>query len=407
MTLTYSLKKTPKQAEAIKLLNKHTVVNLAGGSRSGKTIIALYYIVRRALKYPGLMQIVMRFRFNHAKQSICNGSMVTLLKILGLSGVVKLNKSDYYYEFPNGSQIWIGGLDDSKRLEKILGNEYATIYLNEASQISYDGFEVMLTRLNPPQGVKGTMIVDYNPPTTSHWGYKLFVEHKYPDGSPVEPGMMAELRMNPVDNQANISETYLKTLSMLSVEKRKRFIDGEYGSDDGELWKRSSIKYNKDLPDFWRVVVGVDPSGSVDGDEVGIVVVGYAGDEFYVLDDYSMHGTPFEWSVEVRAAYRKWNADLIVAEKNFGGDMVEHVIRGSDRGLNVKLVTSSRGKIVRAEPISALYEQGKVYHRAPFLELEDEMCQYKPGLSSPNRMDALVFGLTELSSGNVSLLDVV
>lgn len=404
-----SCKLTEKQYQALELIGVHKIVNLFGGSRSGKTFIALYAIIIRCIKYPNTNHLVSRFRFSHAKQSICFQTMPALLRILGINDRVLLNKSDWFYIFPNGSTIWIGGLDDKERTEKILGNEYATIFLNEASQISFASYEIIITRLNPPKGVKGKVLIDYNPPSITHWGYKMFVKHEYPDGRPVDVNEVAALAMNPKDNLENISEDYIKTLESLSVNKRKRFLEGEYSVDSGALWKRAWIRYTKTLPDMIRVVVGVDPSGSVGGDEIGIVVTGQGTDmKYYVLDDYSLHGTPNEWAREVCAAYEKWNADIIAAERNYGGDMVEATIKNVNQAANVKLVTASRGKIVRAEPVSALYEHGDVLHRITFLELEDEMCIYDPGESeSPNRMDALVWGITELCGGGVSMLDVL
>lgn len=407
-TQSYKVKKTDKQKDAVRLISSYTTTLLEGGSRSGKTFIALYAIVVRAVRYPNTEHLISRFRFNHAKQSICFQTMPKVLAAMGLEKSVPLGRTDWIYQFPNGSKIWIGGLDDKERTEKILGLEYATIYLNEASQISYDSYETIRTRLNPPRGVPGRMMLDYNPPSIQHWGYKIFHTRRFPDGGPVPEDDFQWLKMNPADNLENISESYLKTLETLSVAKRKRFVDGDYSLDSGSLWRRSWIKYGEAPSDLHRIVVGVDPSGSVDGDEVGIVVAGSNGQEYWILDDYSCHGTPAEWAAEVGAAYEKWHADLVVAEKNYGGDMVDHTIRTACPGINVRLVNSSRGKIVRAEPISALYEHGQVTHRIPFLELEDEYCIYEPGSDfSPGHLDAAVFALTELSGAGISMLDVI
>jgi phage terminase large subunit-like protein len=413
---SYSIEKTEKQRDAIRLMGQYMTVLLEGGGRSGKTFVSLYAIVLRALKHPGSRHMVARFRFNHAKQAICYDTMPAVLKALGIKSRVKLNKTDWFYEFPNGSQIWIGGLDDKDRAEKILGNEYATIFLNEASQISFDVYEMILTRLNPPAGCRPLLIIDYNPPSITHWGYLIFHKRQFPDGRPVPDDDFVKLRMNPKDNLKNISSHYLDTLSRLSESKRRRFMEGEYSLDSGKLWRRAWITFYPsphDLPDFLRVVVGVDPSGSVEGDEIGIIIAGQYVDDhgrmkIMVLDDYSMHGSPNEWAAEVAAGYDRYLSDVVAAEKNYGGDMVEAVITGAKKNINVKLINSSRGKVVRAEPISAMYERGEVVHRMPFMNLEDEMCTYDPEISeSPNRMDALVFALTELSGDGVSSFDIV
>lgn len=405
---TYEVEKTPKQINAVKTIIDNETTLLEGGGRSGKTFIALYIIIVRCLKYPGTKHLVVRFRFSHVKQSVCYETMPKLLDLCGLRGKVKLNKSDWFYEFENGSTIWVGGIDDKDRTEKILGNEYATIFLNEASQISYEAYETLVSRLNAPKGIAGKIMVDYNPPSIQHWGYKMFHKREFPDGRPVPKKDFAKIKMNPEDNP-HLDEGYVRRMSLLSEAKRRRFLKGEYSLDSGSLWKRSWIKYDNKLPEaFWRIVVGVDPSGTVKGDEIGIIVSGQFKEFYWVLDDFSLHGTPNEWAAEVAAAYNKWNADVIVAEKNYGGDMVESTIKNSQPSLNVKLVNSSRGKIVRAEPISALYEQGKIKHRVLFNDLEDEMCLYEPGVTeSPNRMDAMVFTMTELTGEGVSMLDVI
>lgn len=404
----FELEKTDKQKKAIQLISNNETTLLEGGGRSGKTFIALYIIIVRCLLIPNSRHLIARFRFSHIKQAICYDTMPKVLENTGQKGSVKLNKSDWFYEFTNGSQIWVAGLDDKERTEKILGNEYATIFLNEASQISYEAYETIITRLNPSKGLNAKMIIDYNPPSIQHWGYKMFHKRQFPDGRSIPKKDFAKIQMNPVDNP-HIDPGYLKRLSNLSEAKRRRFMKGEYSLDSGSLWKRAWIKYQQDIPqDLWRIVIGVDPTGTVDGDEVGIIVAGNYGEEYYILDDFSLHGTPNEWAAEVAAAYNKWNADVVIAEKNYGGDMVESTIKNAQPNINVKLVHASRGKIVRAEPISAMYEQDKVKHRTMFNELEDEMCLYEPdGSQSPNRMDAMVFAMTELTGDGISMLDVI
>ena len=399
--------KTAKQKDLYETLATATTTLAEGGGRSGKTIAIVRYIFLRGIKYPGTDHLIGRFRFSHAKQAICYQTVPKLSAIENVNFGKYLNKTDWFYTLPNGSRIWITGFDDKARTEKILGNEYATIFHNEASQISFETREMVLTRLNPPPGVPAKEIIDYNPPSVNHWGYKVFHKRKFPDGRDVSADDYKFVRMNPVDNPHNSPE-YIKILDNMSAPKRKRFRDGEYGTDSGSLWRRAWIAYNNAEYDYERIVIGVDPSGTVEGDAIGIVVAGKVGNDFFILDDCSMHGSPNEWASEVNAAFQKWQADLVVAEKNYGGDMVEHTIKTANQMLPVKLVTSSRGKIIRAEPISALYEQGKVKHRIPFLELEDEMCIYEPDSDfSPNRMDAMVFAITELSGSGPNILDAI
>ncbi len=173
----------------------------------------------------------------------------------------------------------------------------------------------------------------------------------------------------------------------------------------GALWKRDDIEKSRvhKTPDLSRVAVGVDPTASSDGDEAGIVTAGRKVDDYYTLSDDSQQGTPQEWATAAVTAYHKFSADILVAEKNNGGEMVEAVIKQVDPSVNVKLVHASRGKVTRAEPVSALSEQGRDHHVGVFPKMEDELCMWVQGDPSPNRLDAKVWAITELM--NVGIME--
>lgn len=152
--------------------------------------------------------------------------------------------------------------------------------------------------------------------------------------------------------------------------------------------------------DLGRIVVAVDPavtSGEA-SDNTGIIVAGVGRDgDGYVLDDLTCHLSPDGWAKRVRYGYDRWQADRVIAEANNGGDLVRTVLMTQDQNMPVTLVHASRGKQVRAEPVAALYEQGRVHHVGMFAELEDELTGWVPGEgASPDRLDALVWALTEL-----------
>jgi phage terminase large subunit-like protein len=152
--------------------------------------------------------------------------------------------------------------------------------------------------------------------------------------------------------------------------------------------------------DMDRIVIGVDPAGSSDRkrDETGIVVLGKKGNHFYVIDDLSGHYTPNGWATACWDAYEKYQADMIVAEKNYGGEMVLSTLTNIRTDGRIELVTSRRGKVLRAEPIVGLYEQERVHHFTQLEELETQMCEWVPATQdSPDRVDALVHGMTELA----------
>lgn len=171
---------------------------------------------------------------------------------------------------------------------------------------------------------------------------------------------------------------------------------------EGALWQRAWIERDRvaTLPDLTRVVVAVDPQAmSTSGGETGIVVGGLGEDGHgYIIDDRSLSGTPLEWATAVAAAHAAAMADVVVAEINNGGEMVESTIRVVAPRIAYKALHASRGKYPRAQPVAALYEQGLVHHLGGFPELEDELCQWEPdaGMPSPNRLDALVWCVTEL-----------
>lgn len=411
-------KKTPKQIEATRLMADKQEVLLEGGSRSGKSFIIIRNIILRALKYPGTRHLIVRFRFNHVKQSIWYGTIQDVMKIAFPSINYTENKSDWFISFDNGSEIWIGGTDDKERIEKILGNEYATIFVNEASQIPYETYETLKTRLNPPKGVPPKLLIDYNPPSKKHWGYRIFHEHKNPEtDAPLRhQERYGYLRMNPVDNTENLNESYLETLESLGEKRRRRFYLGEYSDDtEGALWKRDWIIRHRveSVSDLTRVVVAVDPAvtGNETSDDTGIIVVGSktvdGKEHYYVMDDFTYHGDVTGWGQSVIDAYRRHSADLVVAETNQGGDLVEMNIRNYDRSIRFKKVTATRGKALRAEPIANLYDMGLVHHVGNFLELEDELCMWTPeDKESPNRLDALVWGITYLSGRGSGVMTI-
>lgn len=188
---------------------------------------------------------------------------------------------------------------------------------------------------------------------------------------------------------------------MSSISYRMEIMAEDIDEAPGALWKRSTIERFrvKEYPDLVRIVISIDPSGTdkTTSDEAGIVVCGIdREDHGYVLEDDTGLYSPSQWAYKAIQLYMKWNADRIVAEVNYGGDMVETIIRNIDRNVSYKSVTASRGKYIRAEPIAALYERGKVHHVGHYDKLEDEMCLWLPGDKSPNRMDALVWCFTDL-----------
>ena len=200
----------------------------------------------------------------------------------------------------------------------------------------------------------------------------------------------------PLEELQDIRQTLLDRLflSLYQQEPRK--------TEEAALWNYEMMKYADSYPTLKRIVIAIDPatSNKQDSDETGIVVAGIGPNNYgYVLEDASGKYSPNTWARKAISLYNKYEADKIVAEVNQGGDMVENVIRGQDRNVSYKEVRATRGKQIRAEPIASLYEQGKVFHVGQLSKLEDQLCTWEPGNDSPDRLDALVWGLTELMLG--------
>jgi predicted phage terminase large subunit-like protein len=213
-----------------------------------------------------------------------------------------------------------------------------------------------------------------------------------------------------MENAANLAPSFLANIVKQYEGTRlgRQELNAEILDDlPGALWQRDAIDKDRvrQVPDMQRVVVAIDPSGTAgetdDGDSIGIVVAGKGVDgRAYVLADRTCKLSPDGWGRRAVSAYHEFKADRIVAERNFGGAMVQHVIRTVDSKAAYREVTASRGKVARAEPVAALYEQHRVSHVGSFPELEDQMCLFDregyAGEDSPDRADALVWALTEL-----------
>lgn len=216
------------------------------------------------------------------------------------------------------------------------------------------------------------------------------------------------------ENISNLNERFLRRIRGRYEGTRlgRQELHGQLLDDNpNALWRRGDIEGTRvtEIPQLIRIVVAIDPQAvsNEDTSDTGIVVAGLGRDQHgYILDDLTIDASPDGWGRAAVAGYNKYKADRVVAETNHGGEMVEHVIRTVSTNVAFKSVRASKNKYIRAEPVAALYEQGKVHHVGMFAELEDQMCQWEPGLDSPDRLDALVWGLTELMLGDNEPLTV-
>lgn len=425
-TLTTEYAPTNAQLALRRVIRDKTRILAYGGSRSGKTFELCRAITVLAIRYGGRYAIFRRY-FNAVRSSVFNDTFPKMLRLCFPELEYQVNRSLTELYLPhNGAEIDFVGLDDDARIEKILGREFAAIYFNECSEMSFSSIEIAATRLaqkrfDPKTGkqLRNRMFFDCNPPGKSHWSYKMFIEGVHPLSRTKLRNFddYGVVQINPRDNIDNLPVGYIEaTLENASERAKKRFLYGEF-SDENEnaLWKITTMvdpfRVQSAPNDMERIVVGVDPAvtSAESSDHTGIVVCGMRYDDrdgrehFYVLEDASLIAQPTQWARRAVDAYERWNADLVVAEVNQGGDMVETTLRNIAPNLPVRKVRATRGKIIRAEPISVLYSQGRVHHvgEVAFDELEGEMSSYTGSASedSPDRLDALVWALTELSNG--------
>jgi phage terminase large subunit-like protein len=210
-------------------------------------------------------------------------------------------------------------------------------------------------------------------------------------------------------NRANLAPSFLEAIERTykGTQLYRQEALGEIIEEaEGALWTRAMLEATRvhESPSLIRTVVAIDPAvtADADSDETGIVVAGQTAgktdSQGYVLEDLSGRYTPDQWARKAIAAFERHRADIIVGEVNNGGDMIEHTLRTISPNIKYKAVHASKGKMARAEPYAALYQQERVHHVGGFPDLEDQLTTWEPlsGMRSPDRLDALVWALTEL-----------
>lgn len=322
------------------------------------------------------------------------------IELLGKEKDFEITQSEILNK-KTGSKILFKGIKTSQgtataNLKSISG--VTTFVLDEAEELVdrdiFDRIDLSIRAKNRPNRV----IMVMNPSFKSHWIYNEFVKHKRKDTTYIHTTYK--------DNIPNLSDSFIEAAQRTNKENPTRYghlFLGDWLDDaEGLLWNMAMIEKSRinTKPQMNRIIVAIDPAATAnsESDETGITVQGKdAFGKGYLIEDLSGKYSPNDWGkVAVQAAINH-NADCIVAEKNMGGDMVETVIRQHDKRIRVKLVTATKGKYVRAEPIYSLYEQNLIFHIGSFPILERQMITFDPDKGkSPDRVDALVWGFTEL-----------
>jgi hypothetical protein len=391
----------PKQAQFVDCEAKRIVVR--AGRRGGKTVgvgvraVKRFLAGRRQLYAAPTAEQIGRFW-----ATVCRALHEPIE-----AGVFRKNESDHTIELVGTEQrikaktAWNADTlrgdyaDDLYLDEWQLHNEEAWEVVGAPMLLDNDGDAVFIYT---PPSLKSRSVSKANDPQHAA---KLF---KKAQARAKEGQRWATFHFTSHDNP-HISETALSeiTSDMTALAYRMEINAEDVDEAPGALWTRKLIEDNRRTRadgDYSRVVVSIDPSATSTGDEAGIITSGRVGTRDngagYVIADDSVQGSPKTWATAAVTAYHKQKADCIVAESNNGGEMVKLTIETVDPKVPVKLVHASRNKQTRAEPVASLFEHGRGHMLGSYPALEDELCLWRPGDDSPNRLDAMVWGFTEL-----------
>jgi hypothetical protein len=391
----------PKQAQFVDCEAKRIVVR--AGRRGGKTVgvgvraVKRFLAGRRQLYAAPTAEQIGRFW-----ATVCRALHEPIE-----AGVFRKNESDHTIELVGTEQrikaktAWNADTlrgdyaDDLYLDEWQLHNEEAWEVVGAPMLLDNDGDAVFIYT---PPSLKSRSVSKANDPQHAAKQFKKAQERAK------EGQRWATFHFTSHDNP-HISETALSeiTSDMTALAYRMEINAEDVDEAPGALWTRKLIEDNRRTRadgDYSRVVVSIDPSATSTGDEAGIMTSGRVGTRDngagYVIADDSVQGSPKTWATAAVTAYHKHKADCIVAESNNGGEMVKLTIETVDPKVPVKLVHASRNKQTRAEPVASLFEHGRGHMLGSYPALEDELCLWRPGDDSPNRLDAMVWGFTEL-----------
>lgn len=369
------------------------------GRGAGKTRTAAEWLAYEAIRQPETRWAIVAPTYGDARDTCAEGESGVINILRRYKMLADYNRSIGEILLTNGSRIKLFSADQPDRFR---GPQHHGAWCDELAAYRYtDAWNQLQFGLR--LGEHPRIVV-----TTTPRPVKLIKELTGRiDGSVVVT------RGSTFDNAKNLAASALADLKQRYEGTRlgRQELYGEIVDDvDGALWNRDSIEAARvqELPPLARVVVAIDPAvtSGEDSDQTGIVVAGISPDgHYYVMEDLTMRGSPDAWARVAVDAYHRHKADRIVGETNNGGDMIELLLRQVDPNIAYRKVVATRGKLIRAEPVAALYEQGRAHHVGMFADLEDQLCNWTPAEgSSPDRMDAMVWALHELMDGQQSII---
>lgn len=378
----------------------HNIILFCAGRGFGKTRLAAEWLAEQAARNPGTEWAIVAPTWLSCRR-VCIEGPSGLLKAFLPGELESVNASDLTVRLTNGSRIYGYSADGYERLR---GSNLAGAWIDEVAVFASPE-ELFTDALMP------ALRIGENPQvliTTTPRPIK-FLRDLLERGD----GSVHVTRGSTWDNAANLSKTALAEMRARYEGTRagRQELQGELLDDvEGALWSHDLVDASRvsSTPTLARIVVGVDPAvtSGEKSDSTGIVVAGRTSDgHLYILEDATMKGTPDQCMRKVVDVYKRWHADRIVGEVNNGGDYIGTVLRSVDPNVAYSTVRATRGKTVRAEPISALWEQGRGHIVGVLAALEDQMCSFtSDAKESPDNLDAMVWAATELNVGTSALM---
>jgi phage terminase large subunit-like protein len=357
---------------------------LLAGRGFGKTRTITEWANEQAYYQPGSRGAIVAATAADARDVVVEGDS----GIKSVNRLIQYEPSKRRLTWPNGSIATLFSADEPERLR---GPQFHWAVCDELAAWRYpEAWDLLMLGLR--LGIKPRCAVATTPKPT-----RLLKQI-------VADALTVMTRGSTYDNKPNLAPSFFQQIVSKYEGTRlgRQEINAEILDDmPGALWQRDRLDALRvtSVPPLTRICVALDPAATSNSnsDEAGVIVAGVDDNGTgYVLDDCSLRGTPHEWATAAVAAYHRHFASVMVAESNQGGEMVSLTISTIPNAPDVKLIHASLGKVARAEPVAAKYEQGLVHHVGFFPQLEDEMCSYVAGAKSPNRLDALVYAMSEL-----------
>ena len=362
-----SLDYTRRQREAMRLLTnkKYKFVQFYGGSRSGKTALIVEAILILCLKYAGSKHLIARYSLANARKTIWKQTIMPMIKRYESHGICEINKTNATIDFYNGSMIQLGGLQPDQ-IDAVLGSEFGTIFVNEANENPWSSIELLFSRLNDiaedenGHRITPRFIADLNPTSFSSWDYQFFHLKKNPETGKehAQADRIAHIKLNPKDNEENLSEDYIDTLEGFSATKKKRFFHGDYGNYSGLIYElppaQRSIDFN--TPNYTLHLLGIDFGHR---HATCFSTIRSNGERFLIWDEYYKKGmtasTIIKKAVEL---YEQYSYDYIFCDGS-RSEIIEELV---DAGIPAEKAIKGDGSVFTGiMHMKGLIEEGNLY----------------------------------------------